>query len=541
VSSDPSWRVHTREPRGVAEPITRLRDRDELEPYLDDAAHYTGGHCREVCLPRNEAEVASVLASGEPVLPVGAQSSLTGGATPRGGVVVSLARMNAIEAWASTSVRLGPGVVLAELEQALRERDFYYPPQPTFDGATVGGIVATNAAGAATFKHGTTRAWVRALTVVLANGEVLELERGQVTAGAEGVFEIVSTSGEVTTVAVPTYTLPAVPKCSAGYHAEPEMDLVDLFIGAEGTLGVIVQVELRLLERRPALFAGLVPTRDDVAALALVSALREASQRTWAASDSKGVDVAAVEYMDARCLALLREDGADGELAGALAGAGAALLFQGELDPDMSRERAFHELGRVTDATLDTPLVRLGRLLDDHGMLDVTVPALPGETARRDGLFRLREAVPEAVNRRIKDAQRTVDASITKSASDVIVPVEHLAQSLDRYREVLARHGLDHAIWGHISDGNVHPNVLPHSAAEAASARRAQLEIGDVAIGLGGCPMSEHGVGRNPIKQQLLVRLYGSDGVADMRRVKRALDPCGVLAPGVIFTEESSP
>jgi len=237
-----------------------IEDAGELEAYLEDAAHYPGGHCGRLCFVRDEADVAAVTAGGGPVLAVGAQSSLTGGATPRGGTLISTARMNRVLEWRADSVRVGPGLVLAELESELRERGLYYPPAPTYDGATIGGTVATNAAGAATFKYGSTRNWVCGLTVVLASGEVLDLRRGEVRASAEGFFEIETTAGALLRLQVPGYAMPRVAKCSAGYYAEPGMDLIDLFIGSEGTLGVVTEIELRLLRPRPEWFCGPRPS-----------------------------------------------------------------------------------------------------------------------------------------------------------------------------------------------------------------------------------------------------------------------------------------
>jgi D-lactate dehydrogenase (cytochrome) len=530
------WIVQARAPRGPEGPVRRLDAPEEIAPFLADAAHYPGGHAPAVCFPRSEAEVARVLREAARVLVVGAQSSLTGGATPRGETVLSTARMAEIGGWTAEGVVVGPGVVLADLERELRARGLYYPPVPTYDGATVGGTVATNAAGAATFKYGTTRDWVRGLTVVLADGDVLELRRGDATASAEGHFAIAGTGGTPRRLEAPRYRMPDVSKLSSGYFARPGMDLIDLFIGSEGTLGVVTAVELRLLPERPRWLAGLVPVAGDAEALRLVEALRAASRATWARRDPRGIDVAACEYMDRRALELAREDGA-GARAGVPppAGCGAAVLFQAEVGAGAGEALAYEQLGRLDDPSLDGPLVRLGRLLRDLGVLEATVPALPGDEARRAALFALREAVPAAVNRRVREAQRTVDPSISKSGGDVIVPFERLGEALGAWRTALASRGLDHAFWGHLSDGNLHPNALPRSADEMRRAREAQLEIGRIAIALGGAPMSEHGTGRNPVKKALLRALYGEAGLAAMRAVKRALDPRGVLAPGVVF------
>ncbi len=522
-----------------------IEDAGELEAYLEDAAHYPGGHCGRLCFVRDEADVAAVTAVGGPVLAVGAQSSLTGGATPRGGTLISTARMNRVLEWRADSVRVGPGLVLAELESELRERGLYYPPAPTYDGATIGGTVATNAAGAATFKYGSTRNWVCGLTVVLASGEVLDLRRGEVRASAEGFFEIETTAGALLRLQVPGYAMPRVAKCSAGYYAEPGMDLIDLFIGSEGTLGVVTEIELRLLRPRPEWFAALVPLAGDAEALALVADLREASQRTRASRDPSGIDVASIEFLDRRCLELLAEDGA-AERAGVAwpTRAGAAIILQAELAAATTRDEAFvaiaaagehHAAGRPSSSSPAASLEKLAALLDRHGVLETAVPVLPGETARRDAVFGIREAAPEGVNRRIAQAKRDIDPEISKVGGDVIVPFERLGEALATYRRVLSDAALDYAIWGHISDGNLHPNVIPRSRQEMDRAEQAQLAIGEAAIAMGGCPMSEHGVGRNPIKQELLRRLYGAGGVEQMRVVKAALDPYAVLAPGVVF------
>src|SRR5688572_9407129 len=115
---------------------------------------------------------------------------LTGGATPRGDIVLSTRALSAIGAPSGDRVRVGAGVPLSELQRTLAAAGLYYPPVPTFDGAFVGGTIATNAAGAATFKYGSTRAWVEALTIVLASGDVLDVNRGETVAADDGRIEI---------------------------------------------------------------------------------------------------------------------------------------------------------------------------------------------------------------------------------------------------------------------------------------------------------------------------------------------------------------
>jgi D-lactate dehydrogenase (cytochrome) len=512
-----------------------IRDPDVLRSHLEDAGHFTGGHATELAAPETEAGIAEVLRTARRVLPIGAQSSLTGGATPMGETLLSTGRFTAIQPIDSERVRAGAGVTLAALDGALERWGQYYPPGPTFTGAFVGGTVATNAGGASTFKYGTTREWVDALTVVLPCGDVLDVERGRTHAHVEGYFELQLTRGAVR-VPVPRYDMPRVRKLSAGYFAAPEMDLIDLFIGAEGTLGVVTSVTLRVLPARPALCLVLAPFSSQAAGLGLARRLRDAARHEWEHPGS-GVDISAIEHMDARSISLIREDGIEAAAGVRLPDdTQVALLITLELPGTVDASRAFDEIGRTGDPDApDTPLIRLCALLDEAGGLDAAQVAVPGDGARRAQLLAVREAVPLAVNQRIGRAKGRIDPRIEKTAADMIVPFERVEDLLACYDRCFRRLGLDFVAWGHLSDGNIHANVLPGSFGDVESGRRAILECGREVVRLGGAPLAEHGVGRNRVKQQLLRDLYGDRGIEDMRRVKHAIDPEGKMAPGVLF------
>lgn len=520
------WLVRTRAPRGSSSSPSSsvVTDPDLVSSWLQDAARYPGGEAAGVAFPDSEAAVAALLATRRPLLVVGAQSSLTGGATPHGEIVVSTSKLDAIGPWTERSVRCGAGVVLRELDAACATRGLHFPPVPTYDGATVGGAVSTDAAGAQTFAHGTVRAWVDGLTVVLACGEVLEFVRGEVSAHPGGWFEIEKLDGTRVRVPVPKPATPAVPKNSSGYRGGPGLDLVDLFVGSEGTLGVVFDATLRVAPR-PAWMAALVPVESDGAAVELTRELRTQPA------------VSAIEYMDARSVEVLREDGVPERVGVPVpASARVLLLVQLELPAGWDRARATEELAAVSEgASVSGPVADFCRSLDARGLLDAAVPALPGEEDRRRALFALREAVPEGVNRRVRDRALASGGAVAKSGGDVIVPFDRFPEALARWRALVAETGLDCAVWGHISDGNVHPNLIARDADGMARARAAQVAIGKVAIELGGSPLAEHGTGRNPAKQALMLALHGEAGVASMRETKRALDPAWQLAPGVLF------
>src|SRR5262245_618991 len=501
-------------------------DPDIVSAFLEDAAHYPGGRASGVIAAASEADVAAALRSTPTLLPIGAQSSLTGGATPIGETILTTSRLNRIEAIADDWVRVQAGVTLIDLDFALAAAGKSYPPVPTFMGAFVGGTVATNAAGAATFKYGTTRDWVRALTIVLPNGDVLDVDRGAMH--ASGAFEITA-SDRTIVVPLPRYRMPEVPKCSAGYFAAPTMDPIDLFIGSEGTLGIVTAVTLRVLPVRPAQCLAFVPFADRRAALTLVRTLHDTGE----------IPVVAIEHMDARCLALLREDGID-RLHGVPIPAASviALLVTLELPPGTTAARAYDEIGAAREASApDTPLVRFCRTLRRAGVLDDVEIAVPGDRGRAAQLLAVREAVPAAVNARVGRAKQTIDPRIAKTAADMIVPFDRFEDLLSLYDAEFRRRGLDAAVWGHISDGNVHPNVIPRSFADVESGQEALLAFGREVIRMGGSPLAEHGVGRNPVKQRLLREMYGDEGIEEMRRVKRAIDPEWKLSPGVLFRQ----
>lgn len=483
---------------------------------LVDAAYFPGGRADVLCIPDDEAGVAAAIGGHRTVLAIGAQSSLTGGATPDGGALVSTERFDRLDV---DPVRrravCGAGVSASRLADAARPFGLACGSAPTYGGATVGGMTSTNAGGAATFRHGTLRTAVRRITVVLADGSVLDVARGEARAASDGTFVIELAGGDRVSVPVPTYRGPDVPKCSAGYFAAADMDLVDLFVGSEGTLGIVTEVELDLVSAGEQLACWL-PLDSETRALAHVRALREAAFAARASAGRDGIEVPAIEWFDGRCASLLREDGVDRAHGIRLPPeVDAVLLFTVDLSGDA---------GDAID--------RLARLLGgDAPRLDV---ALPGERAKAERFAAMREAVPLAVNHRVRDA-RLRDPRVTKAAGDFIVPWARFPESLRRYAAELASRGLDHAVWGHVSDGNVHPNAIPRDGREVAAAHEALLACARWVVSAGGSPLAEHGVGRNPAKQEMLRVLRGDRGIEEMRAVRRALDPQGRLAPGVLF------
>jgi D-lactate dehydrogenase (cytochrome) len=485
-----------------------------VSAFLDDAAHVPGGFAAGVAFPADADEVATLVRRSACVLPIGAQSSLTGGATPRGGVILSTRALTTIHPPSGGSVRAGAGVALAQLQRSLATAGLYYPPVPTFDGAFVGGTISTNAAGPATFKYGSTRPWVTAVTLALADGSLLDLERGQVIATPDGRFEIERPSGDTTSIAIPSYTMPAVAKLSAGYFARPEMDLIDLFIGSEGTLGVVVDATLRVIPL-PRRCSVLVACADDAQAVVVTAALREQARAAWRGDGP--LDISAIEYMDARSLVQVKDE--------AFARAGISRPATGVL--------LLIQIDVAGDG--EAALSRLQEVLSHAGVDADPSVAGPDDIRGQQRLFELRESVPAGVNAVVAAAKQASHPDIEKTAGDMIVPFERLSESIAAYRAAFEERSVPYAIWGHVSDGNLHINVVPRTLDDVHRGRECILDVARRVIAMGGAPLAEHGVGRSALKQQQLRELYGEDGIEQMRCVKRALDPEWKLSPGVLF------
>lgn len=530
---------------GVAVPAPE-RDPEVVASYLEDASGYPVAPAAGLLRPASVEEAAAFLRAtsgrGVSVLPQAARTSLTGGAVPRGEVILSCERWDAIgpvrEYGGSAVVRVGAGVRLDRLERELARLGCFFPPVPTYHQAMLGGIVATNAGGAATFKYGVTRDWIRGLRVLLADGDLLEIERGQALARPGESFLVVGSDGRRVEIPATSHRLPRLRKISAGYHASDPLDLVDLFVGSEGTLGIVVDADLELARSPAAVVTGLAFVEGEAEAFALSDALRRAGREARSRAGSREPDVRALEYVDASGLDLLRRHGDAERLRVTVPDeARAALLLEVEMAKWEGSGAAEAAIVAALDGGgggHDGPLFRLVRILARHLPADALELALPGDTRRAETLAAFREAVPKRVNEILAERRRR-DAGVRKVGGDLIVPVDQVGPALAAWHGALDGAGLEHATWGHISDGNLHPNALARSTQEVEAAEAVLLGIADDAISRGGAPLSEHGVGRSRLKQEMLRRFVGEPALTRMREIKRALDPEWRLAPGVLL------
>ncbi len=471
----------------------------DLQDYLTDASFIRDGHAERVVLPETIDEVAQVLAEANrartPVTVSGAGTGTVGGRVAFGGIVLATDRLNHIksivrEDGAARGVAEA-GVVLSDFQRAVESEGLLYPPDPTERGCFLGGTVATNASGARTFKYGPTRNYITGLKVVLASGEVLELRRGEVHADSHGRLRI----GKSIEVQLPDLRMPATRKNATGYFVAPEMDAIDLFIGSEGTLGVICEITARLLPKPEALFSGVVFFENEADVLALVADVRAQ------------VDARAIEFFDGESLNFLRE-----KYSTIPAEAVAALFFEQE----------------TTTSTEESVFEQWTTLLDQHHAL--TDSWFATNAADQAKLREFRHQLPVLMNEWFARYRQR------KVSTDMAVPDEAFPGLFRLYQDALRDSGLRYTIFGHIGDNHVHVNILPRDDAEGARARELYVQFLKHAAAAGGTLSAEHGVGK--LKREYLRLFYSDDQLREMAALKRALDPNGILGRGNIFSEE---
>jgi glycolate oxidase len=442
----------------------------ELRTYAYDASFLTQlapNPPDAVVIAASTADVAAVMRYANehkvPVTPRGAASGQAAGAVALGGgIVLALNAMNRILEIdvANMQVFCEPGVVHAGLNAALAQHGLIFPPDPGSSRmATVGGMASTNAHGMRAVKYGPTSTWVLGLQVVLADGEVIET--GSVGSRAK--------------------------QSSAG------LELTKLIVGAEGTLGVVTRLRLKLM--------AIPPARAIV--LGLFDALEDAGQAVQAVFGA-GVSPSAIEILDERCIQAINLY----RPAMALEPVEALILFEVDGNPPGARWDA----ERVTEVI--TPFARRSEWSD--------------EPARINALWEARSLVGAAVGMLRPGSNRAY------CGEDICVPVARIPETLRAIQDISARHRIPIATYGHIGGGGLHPGHLIDGR-DSDEIRRVLLvadEVHQLALRMGGTTTGEHGVGA--ARAPYMAQEHGP-ALEVMRRLKRALDPNGIMNPGVIF------
>lgn len=432
-----------------------------------------------VARPRDERDVVEIVlaccANRVPLTAQGARTGTVGAGIADAGLVLSMTAFDRVVDVDPVRRRavVQPGVLLGDLQRQLAPLGLHFPPDPTSENeCTVGGAVAANASGPRTYAFGPARPWVDGLAVVLGGGETARFSRCRASKNAAGF----------------------------GGLADP----VDLFVGSEGTLGIVTELTLAL---RP------LP-EEVLAAVAFFPSLARAVDFVLAADAARRAGTHAprcLELFDDGSLALVR---AAAPGAGVPPSARAAILLE--------EEHAAGGDGAVVERWL--PLVeRCGGSADDT--------LVARDEARRRALRELRHLLPATMNER---GARARAGGGGKVSTDWAVPLSELAAALDEATELAGRlFGGEFIRYGHAGNGHPHVNLLADDAASLPRARDAARAMALAAIRRGGTVSAEHGIGK--VKRDLFAQQVPSFVRRAMRGAKRALDPAGILAPGNLF------
>ena len=425
------------------------RDQSFHAPHLPEA----------VVWPATTDQVSAILSYANdrrfPVTAWGAGTSLEGNPIPLfGGIVLDLRRMDAITAIRAEDfqVDVQAGVLYQDMNEVLARYGLFFAPDPGAN-ATIGGMVANNAAGIRSVKYGATRENVLRLVVVLADGRVIRC----------GTHSHKSTSG---------------------------YDLVHLFTGSEGTLGIVTEATLRL-----------APWPDQMSAgVAAFNTVDEAAQAVYEIMGS-GLSPAALELLDTNTVALLNQ----------------------EQDVGLPETPIlFMEYHAATRSALSEELVLVEEICHDNGCTSFQAGLGHDERAR---LWHARHQVYEVLVRGNPEHDFLL--------LDVAVPISQLPAMVARAGELIEEHGLLCYVVGHAGDGNLHAAVAydPDDVASAERVRTFDAEWVHYALELGGTATGEHGVGIG--KRRFMAAEHG-EGLAVMRQIKALLDPNGILNPGKV-------
>ncbi len=433
----------------------------DLDQHAKDVSHHKPQRPDCVVFPQSNEEVAAIARLCDehrvPLIPFGTGTAVEGGVVAvHGGVCVDLTRMNRILRFSADDmdVTVQAGVTRLQLNQQLSESgtNLFFPIDPGAD-CTLGGMAATRASGTAAVRYGTMRDRVLALTIVLASGEVLHV-------GSRAR------------------------KSSAGY------DLTHLFVGSEGTLGLITEVTLRLARKPDAISAAVCAFSDVDSAVQAVIAILAA-----------GIPMARMELLDEiQMAAVNRYSGLNYHESPTLflefQGSPTGVIEQTEAASAIVRRFTHEEFQWATD---EADRRRLWQ-------------------ARHDGYYAALALRPNGAG----------------YVTDVCVPVSNLAECIRRSKETLKSTRIPAPLFGHVGDGNFHVvfSIDPHSAEELAEVQRLSDEIVTHALALDGTCTGEHGIGLG--KRDALRREFGP-AVEAMRAIKSALDPRGIMNPGKVL------
>lgn len=479
---------------------------EEFQDYLSDAANFKG-ECQKVFFPESNEDILLIVnEANEKSIPIsiaGNRTGLTGSSVPLSGYVIATNNLNKIIEINKENkfAIVEPGVLLSEFQAKIKEAGLFYPPDPTETNCFMGGTIATNASGAKSFKFGPTRNFVEMLEVILATGEILTLIRGE-NKVQNGMLNLITDNGTAIELEIPSIKSPKT-KNAAGYYLTQHLDAIDLFIGSEGTLGLITKIKLRLIDPPQNIFSTVLFFEDELKALQFVKSARGKSK-----DQNQLLDALGLEFFDKRALNFLSK-----AYPNIPTSANSAVWIEQSYTDDSAEDvfGSWIELADKFDADIDNSW---------SAMTD----------SERAKFVDFRHAISWKINEYI------TQKGLHKVGTDTAVPEDQFEIFYHFAQKIVTQNKLEFVTYGHFGDCHIHLNMLPKNSEELKTAKKLYGVICRKAVELGGTISAEHGIGK--LKRDYFMEMYGEDVIRQMAKLKRALDPNGILSPGNIFDEK---
>jgi D-lactate dehydrogenase (cytochrome) len=477
---------------------------EEFQSYLEDTSNLKGS-ASLLYLPQTKEELSSAIDDCVnkkiPLTISAGRTGTTGGCVPLEGAVISLENLKKVIDIDRERqiVHLEAGVTLEELEKEVNKYNLTLRASPTESLAFIGGAVSTAASGVRGFGYGSIRKYVLDIEVALPSGEVIKVKRGKFFA-KERAFDC-ECGGRRFTFNLPSYTIPSV-KSQAGYFVADNMDLIDLFIGSEGTLGVIVAATLSLQKIPFNIFDGLVFFQEERNALGFVEKIRELKEKDL-------LKAASLEFFDSHSLDFLRPEY--------------------HFIPQKAEACVYFEQEAETEESFRMLLEKWAALIEDSGAsLDASIVAETAKERRR--VFEFRHRLPQLINEFLRSNRQL------KCATDIAVPWKNFREMYGFYVQTACDAGIDYVNFGHAGQAHLHFNFLPKNEAQGIKAREYLKKFCQRAVSLGGTVSAEHGIGK--IKKPFLKIMYSQAQIAEMAFLKKYFDQPCLLGLDNIFEKE---
>ncbi len=517
--------------------------------YLRDESRQIG-NAESIVFPKTENEIISSLKDmslkNTQITTQGARTGLAASAVPYSGHIINLSKMNKVTGARYDEDRdrffltVEPGVLLSELRKYLANKSFitnewdnqsiealkhmekgqwFYSTDPTETSASMGGIVSCNASGAKSYRYGSARDHITGLRLVLADGDVLSIKKGQYIA-VDNKFKLISDNGRVIKGELPNYKMPHVKKNTSGYFNKPGMDMIDLFIGSDGTLGIISEIEIELNRSQKANWGVTIFMPDEDSALDLVRAVR---QEIIVNNIYLHLNPSAIEFFSYSALVMLREQQKTN----------AAFSNIQEIK-DSYHTAIYIEIESDSNDEIWAEIEKLGDLINALGG-DEDDTWLANNPANLEKLHYFRHACPECVNMQIDNIKKT-DKRIAKLGTDMSVPDNKLKDTMKMYNRGIEENNLTAVIFGHIGNNHLHVNIIPRNMEEYEKGKELFLIWAENIAKMGGAVSAEHGVGKS--KVPFLKKMYNEEEINEMRTLKKLFDPAQILNRATIFEFE---